>query len=77
MGSRIGTRIGDRIEVLMTNHPARNRLRKLLNLSSNVVEKGIAGPAADEFDGVGRDAIEVHAHGCESPDEVKDDSVYV
>ena len=47
----------------MTNHLARNRLRKLLNLSSNVVKKGIAGPAADEFGGVRRDSIKMHGHG--------------
>jgi len=40
---------------------------KVRDLLPNVTEEGVAGPTAQKHDGVNRDVVEIHGHGCQRP----------
>ena len=49
------------------DHFGGNVASKICDLLPNVTEEGVAGPAAQEHDGVNRDMVETHSHGCRRP----------
>ena len=51
------------IEPGRLDHFGRDVTPKICDLFSNVTEKGIAGPPAQEHDGVDGDMVEMHGHG--------------
>jgi hypothetical protein len=54
-------------EVGGTDHCRGNPIADLLDLAPDVAQKGITASKYDEYDGVHRNVIEVHANGCNTP----------
>jgi hypothetical protein len=68
-GWQVGFRNGE--EVTRQDHAARDTSTEFLNLSADVAEEGIAGPATDEHDGEHWEARQVHGHGGARADGVE------
>jgi hypothetical protein len=58
-----GVQCGDGEEVAVFDHPGGDMLGELHDLGAEVDEEGVAGPTADQHDGVDRYTSEVHCHG--------------
>ena len=67
--------IGDGEEIFGDDHAAGDAGTEVLDLAADVPKESIAGPSANEHDGVNWDIGQVHSHGCGGTDGVKADCV--
>ena len=64
---RSGVSVRDVKEGPALDHASGDPSGELLDLSADVLEESLAGPAADEHDGVGGYVVEVHRHRRSAP----------